>query len=171
MVLRLMPCSPRRRIPFCLRHRRIDGVGKPGRVRWRLRRFDASHGRQNHTLLPYASAPFVCRAADRSQAKARPAIRLKRSGRCRVHRIPTHVRDDRDTPLLAGRNGLTCRGDLGEERRSLFLRRRLDGANHADRIGEISLVAHRPLGSLPTGASPVAGTMSMEALRRIYPLP
>src|SRR5829696_3660247 len=142
MALRLMPCSPWRRIRLAS----IAGeltvcIARSGFAN--LRRLDASHGRQNHTLLPYASAPFVCRAADRSQAKARPAIRLKRSGRCRVHRIPTHVRDDRDTPLLAGRNGLTCRGDLGAGRRSIFLRRWLDGANHADRIGEISLVAHR----------------------------
>src|SRR6266446_10073810 len=37
-------------------------------------------GRQNHTPSPSASAPFVTRAA-------------------RVHRIPPHVRDDRETPL------------------------------------------------------------------------
>jgi hypothetical protein len=93
--------------------------------------------------LPYASAPLVCRAADRSQAEARPAIRFKRSGRCRVHRIPTHVRDDRDTPLLAGRNGLTCRTDLGAARRSIFLKRELDGANHVDWVEEIRANAHR----------------------------
>src|ERR1700716_3586120 len=37
-------------------------------------------GRQNHTTSPSASAPFVTRAG-------------------RVHRIPPHVRDDRETPL------------------------------------------------------------------------
>jgi hypothetical protein len=35
-------------------------------------------------------APFVLRAGDRSQAKARPAI-PSRARRCRVHRIPPHV--------------------------------------------------------------------------------
>ena len=158
MVLRLMARSPWRRIRLAS----IAGeltvcIARSGFAN--LRRLDASHGRQNHTLLPYASAPFVCRAADRSQAKARPAIRLKRSGRCRVHRIPTHVRDDRDTPLLAGRNGLTCRGDLGAGRRSIFLRGWLDGANHADRIGEISLVAHRLARSARSRSSSTAKTL------------
>ena len=37
-------------------------------------------------------------AIDRSQATARPAI-TSRAQRCRVHRIPPRVRDDRDTPL------------------------------------------------------------------------
>ena len=37
-------------------------------------------GRQNHTTSPSASAPFV-------------------KGAARVHRIPPHVRDDRETPL------------------------------------------------------------------------
>jgi hypothetical protein len=86
MVLRLMPRSPRRRIPFAS----VIGELTVLRARsgsQRLRRFDASHGRQDHTVLPYASVPLVCRAADRSRAKARPAI-PQRSGRCRVHRIP-----------------------------------------------------------------------------------
>jgi len=64
----------------CLRHRRIDGFAKPGWDCENLHRFDTSHGCQNHTLLPYASASFVCRAADRSQAKARPAIRISAAG-------------------------------------------------------------------------------------------
>ena len=37
-------------------------------------------GRQDHTTSPSASAPFVAR-------------------RIRVHRIPTHACDDRETPL------------------------------------------------------------------------
>ena len=42
--------------------------------------------RQDHTTSPSASAPFV-----------KSAIR--------VHRIPPHVRDDRETPLCVGRDG------------------------------------------------------------------
>jgi hypothetical protein len=38
-------------------------------------------GRQNHTLLPYASATLVSRSF-------------------RVHRIPPRVNDDRETPLF-----------------------------------------------------------------------
>jgi hypothetical protein len=41
---------------FCLRHRRIDGFARPGWARENLRRFDTSHGCQNHTLLPYAAS-------------------------------------------------------------------------------------------------------------------
>ena len=68
VVLRLMPRSPRRRIPFA------SVIGELTASRTRsgsqcLRRLDASHGRQDHTVLPYASASFVCRAADRSRAK------------------------------------------------------------------------------------------------------
>jgi hypothetical protein len=33
------------------------------------------------------------------------ALRTLRARRCRVHRIQTRVRDDRDTPLLPGRDG------------------------------------------------------------------
>jgi len=35
--------------------------------RIRHRQFDTSNGCQNHTLLPYASAPFVLRAVNRSR--------------------------------------------------------------------------------------------------------
>ena len=42
------------------------------------------------------------RAVDRSQAETRPAI-PSRAQRCRVHRIPPRVRDDRDTPLWGTR--------------------------------------------------------------------
>ena len=43
-------------------------------------------GRQDHTTSPSASAPFV-------------------NAHLRVHRIPPHVRDDRETPLLSRRDG------------------------------------------------------------------
>jgi hypothetical protein len=76
----------------------------------RLRRLDASHGRQDHTVLPYAarlrqrprrvwypsaealakadSPPFVCRAPIAHGPK--PALpSASRNRRCRVHRIPS----------------------------------------------------------------------------------
>src|ERR1700737_2832988 len=56
--------------------------------------------RQDHTTSPSASAPFV-------------------NPRCRVHRIPPRVRDDRDTPLCeVGRRGY--RSDLGKARSGIF---------------------------------------------------
>jgi hypothetical protein len=136
---------------FCLRRRRIDGIGKPGR---------ACNASADLTPATGARTTRFCRTLQcRSSAAPpiahgpKPALRsLQRSGRCRVHRIPTHVRDDRDTPLLAGRNGRSCRADLGRARRSIFLRRRLDGANHVDRVEEISPIAHRPSGSCSSPA-------------------
>ena len=120
MVLRLMARSPWRRIPLAsiaaglmAERTRLDSIS--------LRQLDTSHGCQNHTLLPYASVPLVCRAADRSQAKARPAISSAQRALPRPpHSLP-NVRDDRDTPLLAGWERASCRADLGEEKRGLFL--------------------------------------------------
>ena len=48
-------------------------------------------------------APFVLRAVNRSQVSS-PCDHLARR-RCRVHRIPSRVRDDRDPPLLPGKDG------------------------------------------------------------------
>jgi hypothetical protein len=45
----------------CHRRWRISGFAKPGWARENLRQLDTSNGCQNHTLLPYASAPFVLR--------------------------------------------------------------------------------------------------------------
>jgi len=59
MVLRLMPRSPWRRIPFASI---ADGL-KACRTRLgskNLRRLDTSHGCQDHTVLPYAASPVVC---------------------------------------------------------------------------------------------------------------
>jgi hypothetical protein len=56
MVLRLMPCSPWRRIRLAS----IAGelTARIARLSFaNLRRLDASNGRQNHTVLPYAASP------------------------------------------------------------------------------------------------------------------
>jgi hypothetical protein len=87
---------------FCLHRCRLDG----GSIRLdqiRHRQLDISHGCQNHTVLPYASAPYVLRDVNRSRV-ASPCVYLPRQ-RCRVHHIPPRVRDDRDTPLLSRRDG------------------------------------------------------------------
>ena len=49
-------------------------------------------------------APFVLRAVTSLTSSASPCDQLARR-RCRVHRIPSRVRDDRDTPLLPGKDG------------------------------------------------------------------
>jgi hypothetical protein len=90
----------------CHRHRRIKACLRPvGPTR--LHQLDTSNGCQDHTALPSASASFVSTPFDRSRI-FRPALRSPRAlQRCRVHRIPPRVRDDRDTPLCGvGQRGL-----------------------------------------------------------------
>jgi hypothetical protein len=86
MALRLMPCSPRRRI------RLVTVVGgsrliKLGRVDAASAQLGTSNGCQDHTVLPYASAPYVLRAMNRSRIDDPPCDQLARR-RCRVHHIP-----------------------------------------------------------------------------------
>jgi hypothetical protein len=74
----------------CHRRRRIKGFVEPGWARKNLRRLDTSNGCQNHTVLPYASAPFVLRAVARSRETAlrtfaRPTLPRP------PHPIPTFV--------------------------------------------------------------------------------
>src|ERR1700730_4355910 len=69
MVLRLISCSPRRPGLFATV---AGGIASAD--------LTPASGRQDHTTSPSASAPFV-------------------KGAARVHRIPPHVYDDRETPL------------------------------------------------------------------------
>ena len=99
MVLRLMARSPWRRIPLASIAGELAALeARSGFAN--LRRLDTSHGCQDHTVLPYASAPFVLRAVRSLTDK--PPCNHARARRCRVHHIPSRVRDDRDTPLLPG---------------------------------------------------------------------
>jgi hypothetical protein len=103
MALRLMPRSPRRRIRLVT----VAGGLKGLRSRLgsqHLRRLDASNGRQDHTVLPYAQTSVVLRACHRSRGSTRPATAIARR-RSHVHRIPSRVRDDARPPLLPERDG------------------------------------------------------------------
>jgi hypothetical protein len=65
MVLRLMPRSPWRRIPLASIASEL--TARIARLSFaNLRRLDASHGRQDHTVLPYAASP----ATDLNQPSA-----------------------------------------------------------------------------------------------------
>ena len=102
MALRLMPCSPRRRIRLVTVVRELTAKGDPvGRLR--LRELDTSNGCQDHTVLPYATSAVRLHAV-LSLTGDPPATTIARR-RCRVHRIPSRVRDDRETPLLPGKDG------------------------------------------------------------------
>jgi hypothetical protein len=55
--------------------------------------------------LPSATTSFVC--APLIAHGQNPPCNHLRARRCRVHRIPSRVRDDRDTPLWGtGRRGI-----------------------------------------------------------------
>jgi hypothetical protein len=82
----------------CHRHRRKAGLSKPGRARKPSANLTPASRRQDHTTWPYAASSFVSALDDRSR-ETRPALH-PHAQRCRVHRIPSRVRDDRDTPLV-----------------------------------------------------------------------
>src|SRR5258708_37336748 len=64
----------------------------------------SSTRRQDHTILPYATAPFVCAPSDRSQAlSARPAIKPCAGTAASTASHP-NVRDDGQRPS-SGRDG------------------------------------------------------------------
>jgi hypothetical protein len=93
----------------CHRRCRLDGCS----IRLNRnshRQLDTSNGCQNHTLLPYASASFFLRAVNRSR-ETRPAITLRANAAASTASSPA-FRDDRDTPLLQGKDGQSCIADL-----------------------------------------------------------
>ena len=81
MVLRLMPSSPWRRIPLASIAGELTArIARLGFAN--LRRLDASHGRQDHTVLPYAASsatnsdqPSACRP--KQSRKRLSAVRLR----------------------------------------------------------------------------------------------
>jgi hypothetical protein len=88
MGLRLIPCSPWRRIPLASIAGGLKVLAKPGWISQNLRRLDTSHGCQNHTALPSATSPFVG-ARPSLTGSLKPALR-KPVARptCRGHRSP-----------------------------------------------------------------------------------
>jgi hypothetical protein len=126
---------------FCLRHRRIDGFANPVGFRENLRRFDTSHGCQNHTLLPYATSftkpsdqPFATGRSSGRGFKRRSSTRCRSLTENRPANMPARptlprpplpiptFRDDRDTPLVEGMRCASYEGDLGETGRGIFLK-------------------------------------------------
>ena len=107
----------------------------------RHRQLGTSHGCRDHTVLPYASAPYVLRAGFRSRENP-PCDHISRR-RCRVHHIPPRVRDDRDTPLLSRRDSAEIATDLGSIRSGKFLQGRLDDPNQIESTRQIRFCAQR----------------------------
>jgi hypothetical protein len=123
MALRLMARSPRRRIRLVT----VAAGLMASRIRsdrLRHRQLDTSNGCRNHTLLPYALAPFVLRAVVRSRVN--PPCEQPARRRCRVHRIPAHVRDDGQRPSSRAGMGRASIADLPDAPRGMFSTRGLD---------------------------------------------
>ena len=103
MALRLMPCSPRRRIRLVTVAAGLM-ADRSGRIASATGSLAPATGVGTTRFCRTQPAPFVLRAVNRSRIEDPPCDHLARR-RCRVHRIPSRVRDDRDTPLLPGKDG------------------------------------------------------------------
>jgi hypothetical protein len=68
------------------------------------------------------------------------AVRISaiRQRRIRVHRIPPHVRDDRETPLLRGGTGQVGKGDLPVGESEKFFAEGLDTKIARQPAGQIT---------------------------------
>ena len=106
MVLRLMPCSPRRRIRSCHRHQRIwfcqtrSGPKKPPPT-WHQQRMPGPHG------FAVRFSAVRLRAADRSRAFRQPALRSRVTPNAAASTAShPNVRDVADAPL----SGTGCNG-------------------------------------------------------------
>jgi hypothetical protein len=108
----------------CHRHRRINSFAEPGWACENLRRLDTSNGCQDHTVLPYATASFVCMKDDRSR-ETRPAIPFHADAAASTATRP-NVRDDGQRPSLRDRMARACRDDLPDKQSGIFFARGLD---------------------------------------------
>src|SRR5712671_5725566 len=110
---------------FCHRHQRIwfclNPVGPT-----QLRELDASVGASGPHDFAVRSNISRPRAVDRSRAHHPPCNPVARKTLPRPSHPAPNVRDDRETPLLVGRDGGSCRCDLGGTKTELFLLTGLD---------------------------------------------
>src|SRR5258707_6603788 len=117
-----MPCSPRRRIRLVTV---ADGLmATPIRSdRCRHRQLDTSNGCRDHTVLPYALAPFVCALLS---AHGRPPCEHTRAdAKASTASPPTFV-TTRDRPSCRERTGRAGSADLPDEGSGIFFSKGLD---------------------------------------------
>jgi hypothetical protein len=124
MALRLMPCSPRRRIRLVTVTAGLMAI--PIRLdRISHRQLDTSNGCRDHTVLPYASAPFVLHALiahERFALRSPCAPTLPRP----PHPLPRFV-TIAIRPSCRERMGRTDSADLPDELSGIFFRKWPDG--------------------------------------------
>ncbi len=108
----------------CHRRQRISGLFESGRVRKNLRRLDTSNGCQDHTVLPYVAASFVCM---NSIAHGKPALRFRFTPDAAASTASRpNVRDDGQRPSSRDGMGRASTGDLPDGESGIFLQRGLD---------------------------------------------
>ncbi len=100
MVLRLMPCSPRRRIRLVTVAAGLM-ADRSGWIKFATGSLAPATGVGTTRFCRTQPAPFVLRAVNRSRINDPPCITTARR-RCRVHRIPSRVRDDSRSAPLGG---------------------------------------------------------------------
>ena len=108
----------------CHRHRRIDSATNPVGL-MRLRRLDTSNGCQDHTALPYASAPLVLRAPI-AHGQSPPCGQPRATTLPRPPHPAPNVRDDGQRPSVRARDSGKYAGDLAFEKSRIFLSEGLD---------------------------------------------
>src|ERR1700681_1397796 len=105
MALRLIQRSPRRRIRLVTVVGELTEYPRPVGPTL-LRQLDTSNGRQNHTVLPYATTPFVCAPFGRSRVWLNPKPALQFTCAPNAAASTTshpNVRDDGQRPFLGDR--------------------------------------------------------------------
>jgi hypothetical protein len=100
MALRLMPCSPRRRIRLVTVAAGLM-ADRSGWIKFATGSLAPATGVGTTRFCRTQPAPFVLRAVNRSRINDPPCITTARQ-RCRVHRIPSRVRDDSRSAPLGG---------------------------------------------------------------------
>ena len=125
MVLRLMPCSPRRRIRLVTvaaglmaETIRLDRIGH--------RQLGTSNGCRDHTVLPYAtSAVRPARREPLTSRKARPAITLRADAAASTASLPAFV-TIAIRPSCRGGTAQAGRTDLPDGLSEIFFAGELD---------------------------------------------
>src|SRR3981081_419313 len=145
MVLRLISCSPRRRIRLVTVISELTAWPSPVGPTC-LRQLDTSNGCQDHTALPSATVAVRLRAVDHSRVFRQPALRS--------HRAPDAAASTASHPASVtiairpsvGRDGEASRSDLGQAGTEIFLEIGLDSRTTdrpSGKSADLSAIARR----------------------------
>src|SRR5712671_4246794 len=118
MVLRLILCSPRRRIRLVTVIRGY-GLSKPGRARKTSANLTPATGARTTRLCRTPQRRSSVAPVVRSQTGVSPAIPCAPDAAASTASHP-NVLDDPDTPLVAGRDDEASRTDLGRRKQEYF---------------------------------------------------